>query len=65
MNKRSKKTEAATEVACVVAKDPFCGGSFDQGKAGASYDFQGFTYYFCSPACRDKFAEATLAGINP
>jgi len=49
---------------CSVATDPFCGVSFDQEKAGASYDFQGFTYYFCSSGCRDKFAEATLAGIN-
>jgi YHS domain-containing protein len=55
----------ATESVCIVATDPYCGNSFDQEKAGASYNFQGFTYYFCSPACRDKFAEATLAGINP
>ncbi len=55
----------AKDSMCVVATDPFCGGSFDHDKAGASYDFQGFTYYFCPSACRDKFAEATLAGINP
>jgi YHS domain-containing protein len=55
----------ATDFVCGVATDPFCGASFDQEKAGASYDFQGFTYYFCSSACRDKFAEATIAGINP
>lgn len=54
-----------TELVCGVATDSFCGASFDQEKAGASYDFQGFTYYFCSSACRDKFAEATIAGINP
>ncbi len=53
-----------TDLVCGVATDPFCGASFDQDRAGASYDFQGFTYYFCSSACRDKFAEATLAGIN-
>ncbi len=53
-----------TDFVCGVATDPLCGVSFDQDKAGASYDFQGLTYYFCSSACRDKFAEATLARIN-
>jgi Cu+-exporting ATPase len=48
-----------------MATDPFCGGSFDQDKAAANYDFRGVTYYFCSSTCRDKFAEATLAGITP
>jgi YHS domain-containing protein len=52
------------ELVCSLATDPICGASFDQDKAVESYDFQGFTYYFCSSACRDKFAEATLAGIN-
>ena len=42
-----------------------CGAEIDEKKAKMSYDFLGETYYFCSPACRDKFAQATLAGINP
>ena len=53
----------ATESACRVARDPICGASFDQEKATASYDFQGFTYHFCSSRCRDKFVEATIAGF--
>jgi YHS domain-containing protein len=53
-----------TDFACTVVTDPFCGASFDRDKAAASYDFQGFAYYFCSSACREKFAEATLGGIN-
>jgi YHS domain-containing protein len=48
-----------------MAKDLNCGMEIDEQKAGARYDFQGSTYYFCSSECRDKFAEATLAGINP
>jgi Cu+-exporting ATPase len=47
-----------------MVKDLYCGMDIDEKKAKASYDFQGFTYYFCSSVCRDKFAEATLAGIN-
>jgi YHS domain-containing protein len=54
----------ATESACrVAATDPICGASFDQEKATASYDFQGFTYHFCSSRCRDKFVEVTIAGF--
>jgi YHS domain-containing protein len=52
------------EYVCSVATDRLCGAGFDQEKAAASYDFQGFIYYFCSSGCWDKFAEATLAGIN-
>jgi YHS domain-containing protein len=48
-----------------MAKDLICGANLDGQKRGVSYDYQGYTYYFCSSACRDKFAEATLAGINP
>jgi len=61
---RERGGAMATDFECSVATDPFCGASFDQEKAAASYYFQGFTYYFCSSGCRDKFAEATLAGIN-
>jgi YHS domain-containing protein len=60
----TEEKNMVADFVCGVATDPFCGASFDQDKAGASYDFQGFTYYFCSPACKDRFAEATLAGIN-
>ena len=48
-----------------MVKDPYCGMDVDEKEVKASYDFQEFTYYFCSSACKDKFAEATLAGINP
>jgi YHS domain-containing protein len=48
-----------------MAKDLICGASLDEDKAGAPYDYLGYTYYFCSSSRRDRFAEATLAGINP
>jgi YHS domain-containing protein len=47
-----------------MAKDQICGAFVNEQKAGATYDFQGNIYYFCSSECKDKFAEATLAGIN-
>ncbi len=48
-----------------MVKDRMCGTEIDEKKAKVTYDFFGETYYVCSPECRDKFAQATLAGINP
>jgi YHS domain-containing protein len=48
-----------------MVKDLICGMEMDEKKTEASYGYQGYTYYFCSSVCRYKFAEATLAGINP
>jgi YHS domain-containing protein len=47
-----------------MEKDLICGASLDEKNAKAFYDFQGNTYFFCSSECKDKFAGATLAGIN-
>lgn len=35
--------------------DPVCGMQIENTKAAATEVFQGQTYYFCSPSCRDKF----------
>ncbi|GBD10389.1 Copper-transporting P-type ATPase [bacterium HR23] len=35
--------------------DPVCGMQVDPKKAAATYDYQGKTYYFCSPGCRVSF----------
>ncbi len=40
-----------------MAKDLVCGSNIDEKKAGASYNYQGQTYYFCGGQCKDKFAE--------
>src|SRR5688572_6798806 len=42
--------------------DPVCGMTVDPTKnKGGSFDYDGTTYYFCSPGCRTKF-EANPAG---
>lgn len=41
-----------------MAKDFVCGMEIDEAKAGASYDFEGKTYYFCASGCKDRFAES-------
>ncbi len=41
-----------------MAKDFVCGTEIDEAKAGASYDYERRTYYFCASACKDRFAES-------
>lgn len=38
-----------------TAKDPVCGMTVDTERAAAREEFEGKTYYFCSPGCRDRF----------
>jgi len=42
----------------VMTKDLVCGMELDEKKAGASINYKGKTYYFCSPACKAKFEKA-------
>ncbi|MBI4583539.1 MAG: YHS domain-containing protein [Planctomycetes bacterium] len=37
--------------------DPVCGITINRLDAAATADHQGETYYFCVPACRDRFLE--------
>jgi YHS domain-containing protein len=47
-----------------MVKDFVCGMDIDHERAGATYYYNGHLYYFCSSECRDRFASATLPGIN-
>jgi Cu+-exporting ATPase len=38
-----------------MAFDPVCGMQVDPAKAAGSFDYQGKTYFFCSPHCAAKF----------
>ncbi len=35
--------------------DPICGMTFNAKIAEATAEYQGQTYYFCSPACKKAF----------
>ncbi len=35
--------------------DPACGMQIDEKKATAKSEYQGTTYYFCSPSCKAAF----------
>ena len=36
-------------------KDPVCGMTIEAENAAGTSEFQGETYYFCSPVCKEKF----------
>jgi len=36
-------------------KDPVCQMTVDPKRAAATSEYQGQTYYFCSPGCKRKF----------
>ncbi len=36
-------------------KDPVCGMAIDAESAAGTSEFEGKTFYFCSPACQEKF----------
>jgi len=38
-----------------MAVDPVCHMKVDEAKAAGKSDYQGKTYYFCSPVCKTKF----------
>ncbi len=50
-----------------MAKDPVCGMQIDEEKPAETSEYQGRTYYFCSPGCKatfdrepDKFIEESI-----
>ncbi len=42
--------------------DPVCGMQIEEREAAGQAEYEGRTYYFCSPACQRKF-EANPAGF--
>lgn len=36
-------------------KDPVCGMEIDSNQAEETAEYQGTTYFFCSPMCKTKF----------
>ncbi len=40
-----------------MAKDPVCGMDVDENNPAATSEYEGVTYYFCSPTCKEEFEE--------
>jgi YHS domain-containing protein len=38
-----------------MAIDPVCGMEVDKNSAAGTSEYQGQTYYFCSPGCKASF----------
>ena len=36
-------------------KDPVCGMQIEEGDAAGESQYEGRTYYFCSPGCKEQF----------
>ena len=51
-----------------MAKDPVCGMEIDEKTAAGRSEYQGQTYYFCSPGCKsdfDKEPEKYVGKVKP
>ena len=38
-----------------MSNDPVCGMQLNENTAANKSEYQGKTYYFCSPSCKAKF----------
>src|SRR5512138_2462202 len=52
--RESRGEQVATGTAAEVT-DPVCGMRFAREDASGRVEFEGQTYYFCSPACEERF----------
>ena len=48
-----------------MVKDPVCGMVVDPAKSVTTADYEGKTYYFCTPGCQTAFEEAPEKFIEP
>jgi YHS domain-containing protein len=47
-----------------MKKDVVCGMQVDEATTTNSSDYGGKTFYFCSPACKEKFVHSPEAYAN-
>jgi YHS domain-containing protein len=38
-----------------MAKDPVCGMQINESQTAGKSEYQGQTFYFCSPGCKQRF----------
>lgn len=44
-------------------KDPVCGMTLSRVSAAEELEYEGRTYYFCAPSCRERFEQNPEAFI--
>lgn len=60
IDSEARLQQAASGILGKVGRDPVCGMNIDEDRAKAeknTREYQGRTFYFCSPECRDEFAK--------
>jgi Cu+-exporting ATPase len=48
-----------------MAQDVVCGMEVDKQRAAGKSEYQGCTYYFCSPGCQQRFAADPARYADP
>lgn len=51
------RSQVRSELILTLRFDPVCAMVISPGRARAKTEFEGVTYYFCSPNCRDRFEQ--------
>ena len=57
-NKKIRSSEmvrSSSSSKATIVKDPVCGMDIDASKAAGKSEYQGQTYYFCAPGCKQEF----------
>ena len=49
------KSDPAKNAPVPLVKDPVCGMEINPAEAAGKSEYQGQTYYFCSPGCKKAF----------
>jgi P-type Cu+ transporter len=49
----------------VTVRDPVCGMTVDPVKAAGKYEYQGQSYYFCNPKCKERFQTDPEKYLHP
>ena len=47
-----------------MVKDPVCGMTIDEKTAAGQRTYDGTTYYFCAPICKQKFDQNPAIYLN-
>ncbi|MDD5169409.1 MAG: efflux RND transporter periplasmic adaptor subunit [Syntrophales bacterium] len=61
IDSEARMQQASAGINGKAGRDPVCGMNIDEDRSGASgfmKIYQGKTYFFCSPECRDEFVKA-------
>ncbi|HZO91809.1 MAG TPA: YHS domain-containing protein [Chthonomonadaceae bacterium] len=48
-----------------MVKDPVCGKMISPDQAAGQSAYQGETYYFCCPACKERFDQNPQLFVGP